>query len=276
MSELLPPSEILSKLLITNKAKSKRKLLPLIILAILAGSFIGLAAMFYLVASTGTSEVAFGHRKIVAALAFSTGLGIVVIAGCELFTSNTLMAISSINGDISWRSVFKNWLLVYIFNFVGSVFLVVLMYLAKVHLQDGGGVGIEVMYVAKGKLSRTFIQAIVLGILCNFVVCLSYWITLASSTAVGKTISLTLPIMAFVAIGFEHSVANMFFLPFAMILKHDATFLNTVAGKIGDLSYISYHNIIFANLIPVTIGNIIGGAFMLGVPYYLAYKNDIK
>ena len=197
----------------------------------------------------------------------------VVLCGAELFTSNTLLLMGKATGRLSFSQITRNWTMVYFGNFAGSLIFAGLVYAGGVMEGANGGVGLSAMYIAKTKLGHTFGQAIILGILCNLLVCLTYWMTLAARDATGKMLACILPVAAFVAAGFEHSIANMYLLPMGYMVKEFATpeFWQAIGYTYQDFAAINLSNIVFMNLIPVTIGNILGGGVMVGLSKWFVY-----
>jgi formate/nitrite transporter len=212
----------------------------------------------------------YGITRILAGVTFSLGLILVVIGGAELFTGNSLMIIALLNHKITFLSLLRNWGLVYVANFLGSMLIAFLVIYSRMYAFAGGELGKSMLTVANNKTNFTFLQAIILGILCNILVCLAVWLTYSTKNTGGKILAIVFPISAFIAAGFEHSVANMYILPVGLLLKSiDPVF---VAGLKLDLSSLTWINAMLYNLLPVTLGNIIGGAGFVGLLYYLIYR----
>jgi formate/nitrite transporter len=236
------------------------------VLAVLAGAFIGLGAMFATVVTTGAAgSLTFGVTKLLGGLVFSLGLVLVIVGGAELFTGNNLIVMAVAGGKVSYTQLLKNWIIVYAGNFVGSVATAVLVFLSGQYTFAGGSVGLNAVAIADAKCGLGFVQAIALGILCNALVCLAVWLCFSARSTTDKILSIIFPITGFVAAGFEHSVANMYFIPLGLFIK---TPLGDAANQYNDLTWA---NFFFANLLPVTIGNIIGGAVLVGVVYWFIY-----
>jgi formate transporter len=253
-----------------RRAACKKTSLPVwktFLLAILGGAYIGFGGMLMLMAGLGAIGILpFGVTRLLMGLVFSIGLVLVVLGGAELFTGSTIVALAACDKKVSWMAVLKNWFLVYFGNFVGALILAVLVILSGRYAFGSDAVGEAMMKLAESKMHYGFVQAVVLGILCNIFVCLGVWLALAAKSAEGKILCIIFPITLFVAWGFEHSVANMYFLSSAKFLEMAVpTFASSVSLVWGD--------IILKNLIPVTIGNIIGG-LMIWLPYYFIYKQD--
>ena len=269
-NESLSPLEMSIKAVEICDKKAKLPFLPMFLLAILAGSYIAFGAVFSAVSLTGMIGIwPFGFTKVISGICFSLGLILVVVGGAELFTGNNLMVIAWIHRKITLKSLLRNWGIVYFGNFVGSVFIAFLIFAAKSYTASNGELGKTMLNLANGKLSYSFVQALVLGILCNILVCLAVWLSYSSRTTSGKILSIVFPIAAFIAAGFEHSVANMYIIPVSIIINHfDPTF---VASQGLNASLLTWGNFFFDNLLPVTIGNIIGGAGFVGLLYAIIY-----
>jgi len=249
----------------------------LIILGILAGVYLGFGAVFAtLVAGDAAKFVGFGLGKLITGAVFSVGLILVVIAGAELFTGNNLIFASVLGGHASTSKLLRNWTIVYIANFVGSILLVLIMYGSELWKSNGMGVGVTALNIANGKCNLSFWPAFFRAIGCNWLVCLAVWMSIASKDVAGKILAIFFPIMAFVAIGFEHCVANMFFIPMGIMLKGTEV-LNVAmeANPALDISNLTWgYGFIVKNLIPVTIGNIVGGAIFVGLVYWSVYQRN--
>ena len=249
--------------------KANKALFSCIVSAIIAGLFISIAFAFYITVTTGTAAVPYGLAKLVGGICFSLGLILVVVCGVDLFTSTILTLIPKATGKISWGCMFKNWVLVYIGNFIGALLFVMIIWFAGQHLAANGQWGLNVLNVATYKLHHTFTEAVFLGILANLMVCLAAWMAFSGKSLTDKAIVMILPVAMFVAGGFEHSIANMFMIPMGIVIK---TFASAEFWQIANVSVEQYSdltigNFINNNLIPVTIGNIIGG-IMVGLPFW--------
>ncbi len=243
-------------------------------LAVLAGAFIAMGAIFSTIATTGAAgQLTYGITRLLAGLTFCLGLILVVVAGAELFTGNNLIVMAWADGRISILQVLRNWGLVYAGNFVGSIATAVVMFFSKQYLFSSGAVGLNVLNIANSKCSLEFVQAIALGIMCNALVCLAVWLCFSARTTTDKILSIIFPITAFVAAGFEHSVANMYFIPIGLFVKAGASpeFWAAIGKTAADYPKLNWYNFFIANLLPVTIGNIIGGAVMVGLVYWFIY-----
>jgi formate transporter len=223
-------------------------------LGFLAGVFIAFGAMFYLIAITG-STLGFGPTRLLGGLVFSLGLILVVIAGAELFTGNNLIVIAWAQRDVSTRLLLRNWLIVYIANFSGALLAAYLTLYAGTLELDEGAVRTTALGIAHYKTGLGFIQAFISGMFCNALVCLAVWLSLAAHSVSGKILAIIFPITAFVALGFEHSIANMYFLGL-FVFQPDSGI------NLADM---------FHNLLPVTLGNIVGGSCLVALVYWVCY-----
>lgn len=245
------------------------------LLAVLAGAFIALGAIFATTVSAGASGMLpFGVTKLLSGLAFCLGLILVIVGGAELFTGNTLIVMAWAARKVSLDALLRNWSLVYLGNFVGALGTAGLVYLGRQHTFGGGAIGQNMLTIASAKLGYTFVQAVALGVLCNGLVCLAVWLTYSARTTVDKIAAIIFPISAFVAAGFEHSVANMYFVPMGLLVKDfDPGWVSANAASL-DLSRLTWDNFLVKNLLPVTIGNIIGGAVLVAAIYWFIYRRD--
>lgn len=242
-------------------------------LAITAGVFISIAFVFYITATTGTAGVPFGLAKLVGGICFSLGLMLVVLSGADLFTSTVLIVIAKASGRISWGQLGANWLNVYLGNLVGALFFVALIWFSGEYMVANGQWGLNVLQTADHKLHHTFIEAVCLGIQANLMVCLAVWMSYSGRTLTDKMLAMVLPVGMFVASGFEHSIANMFMIPMGIVVKHFTTpeFWQAVGAVPEQFAHLTVSNFIIDNLIPVTIGNIIGGGLLVGLTYWVIY-----
>ncbi len=249
------PPEIARRVRDVGVAKARRDAASTFVLAVLAGAFIGLGALLFTVVVTG-STLGFGATRLLGGFAFSLGLILVVIAGAELFTGNNLLAMAWASRLVTFRLVLRNWAIVYAGNLLGSLATVALVHVGRVDEFGGGAVGQTVDAIARHKLGLGVPQMLALAVLCNGLVCLAVWLSMAARSVADKVLAIVFPIAAFVAIGFEHSIANMFFLPWAAVLHgFDGA---VVAGAVR-------------NIAVVTLGNILGGTFLVAGVYWLAY-----
>jgi len=267
-----PPAEMALKMEAVGVTKANGNIWSISLLGILAGFFIGLGAMFATLATTDI-QIGFGLTKLVGGIVFSLGLILVVVAGAELFTGNALMVGSRASGKIRLSQLFKNWGIVYFTNLIGSLLLVVIVFYSQFWALDGFKVGVNALSIANAKVNLAFWPAFSRGILCNTLVCLAVWLCFSARSTVDKIFAILFPITAFVACGFEHSVANMYFIPAGIAMAGQAKVLEVAGLTASQVANVSLNGFI-SNLIPVTLGNIVGGTFV-GSIYWLIYlRND--
>ena len=243
-------------------------------LAIMAGAFIGLAFLFYITVTTGSAGAGWGLSRLAGGLAFSMGLILIVICGGELFTSSVLSSISWANKQISFGKMLSIWGKVYVGNFIGAMFLLALVTAAGLYQMDSGQWGLNALNIAQHKLHHTLIQAFALGILCNLLVCLAIWLTFSSANAMTKAAMTIMPVAMFVSSGFEHCVANMFMVPLGIVIANFApeSFWASVGVPASQYADLNIGHFITANLIPVTLGNIVGGAVLVGLVNWCIFR----
>lgn len=263
--DALPPADVARRAAAVGEAKVALPPLSVLALAVLAGAFIALGAVFATTVMTGGSELPFGVTRLLGGLAFSLGLILVVVAGAELFTGNNLVVMAWASRRVSTRRLLANWALVYAGNFAGAIGTVALVYAGRQYELGGGEVGATAVRIAAAKTSLGFVQAVALGALCNALVCLAVWLTYGARTVADKILAIVPPIAAFVAAGFEHSIANMYFVPIGLLVRDEVE----VPGLA--LDGLTWRGFLLDNLVPVTIGNVIGGAVMVGAVYWLVY-----
>jgi formate/nitrite transporter len=248
------PRDVAERVVRLGVTKARGATVTLLVLSVLAGAFIALGAMLFAVVVTG-STLGFGPTRVLGGVAFSLGLVLVVIAGAELFTGNTLVVMAWASRLITLRELLRSWAIVYVGNLLGAVATATACFVGGVHTMAGGAVADTLLGIAHHKASLELVPMLVLAILCNALVCLAVWLTQAGHTVVDKVIGVVFPIAAFVALGFEHSIANMFFLPYGIALDGDPSLV------VGALT----------NLVVVTVGNVVGGAGLVAGVYWLAY-----
>jgi len=254
--DALTPAQIEAKAEDVGTAKAKMPAGKSFLLACMAGIFIGLGGSFMLLVKSDAS-LGFAASALLGGLVFSLGLFLVVMAGAELFTGNSLMVCGRLSGRYDTRDLVRSWLVVYAGNLVGSLALVALMALANFGGMNGGAVGQTAVTVAAGKASQPWLQVFGRGILCNLLVCLAVWMSFGARTVVDKLCATTMPVIAFVAMGFEHCVANMYFLPFGMLCQ----------GAGASIAWAG----VLSNLTAATLGNLVGGVLLVGCSYWAAY-----
>ena len=244
------------------------------LLGILAGVYIGFGAQIATTVATTTGKyLGFGVTKFLAGSVFSVGLMLVVIAGAELFTGNNLIIKSVLKGEVTWAQLIKSWVIIYIANFIGSMIVVLIVYKSGLFASAGNQLGATALKIAAAKVNLTFGAAFFRGILCNWLVCLAVWLCIASKDVISKIFACYFPIMTFVACGYEHSIANMYFIPVGLMIKSGApaSFWTNIGMTATDFSNLTWSNMLINNLIPVTLGNIIGGTFLVGIVYWALY-----
>jgi formate/nitrite transporter len=265
---LLPP-EMARRAEEAGVAKAAMDTPSLFWLAVLAGAFIALGGVFATTALADVGAAPWGFTRVVAGVAFSLGLILVVVGGAELFTGNNLIVMAWASGRIETRRLLWNWLIVYVGNFAGAAATALAVCLAGVHEFGQGAFGSAAIAIADAKLRLDWGQAALLGVLCNALVCLAVWLALSARTTADRVLAIVPPISAFVAIGFEHSIANMYFVPLVLFLRVlDPAF---VAAAGFDGQAITWGRFVAGNLVPVTIGNVIGGGLLVGVVYWFIY-----
>lgn len=271
--DALVPQAMAEKMENVGVAKVGLGPLRMFALAVLAGAFIALGAIFATTVTTGTADMPFGISKLLGGLVFCLGLILVIGAGAELFTGNNLIVMAWAHRRISTMRLLRNWVIVYIGNFVGALLTVVLLFFSGQWGFNNGAIGLNALNIANHKVGLGFVEALFLGILCNALVCLAVWLCIGARSATDKVLAIIFPITAFVAAGFEHSVANMYFIPIGLAIKANAgaEFWGQIGQTAADYTNLTWANFFVANLLPVTIGNIIGGAVMVGLVYWFIY-----
>lgn len=262
------PQETAQEMVKIGKNKVRLSIFQMIILGILAGAYIAFGAeLSNMVTHDLASKLGVGFSKFLAGSVFSVGLMLVVIGGAELFTGNCLIPISIFKKEARWGGCLKNWFWVYLANLLGSLILVWIIFYSGLWKINSYEVGQKAIATALAKVNLSWSEAFFRGVGCNWLVCLAVWLAVAGKDAISKIFGIYFPIMAFVASGFEHSIANMYFIPIGLYLKG-----TEAALKSGlDLTSLTWSNFFVKNLIPVTIGNIVGGALFVAGFYYLAY-----
>jgi formate/nitrite transporter len=267
------PAQMAERVEKAGIAKSNRDFFSTTTLAVMAGVFIGLGAAFftYVIHDSGVSD---GLTKLIGGFVFSLGLVLVIITGAELFTGNNLIVMAYISRKITLKQLLNNWGIVFIGNFIGSLIVVLLVFLSGQWTAGDASVGVKALLIANGKVNLTLMQAISRGILCNILVCLAVYLCFSGRSVTDKILAILFPITAFVALGFEHSIANMYFIPAGLILKNSPEVLaatQELLGEIPDLSNLTVTGFLLNNLLPVTIGNIIGGTLFIGIAHWFLY-----
>jgi formate/nitrite transporter len=249
------PAEMAGRVEAGGVAKAALDLPRTLALAVLAGAFIGLGAMISTVVGTATS-LGYGPTRLLAGFAFSLGLVLVLVGGAELFTGNALIVMAWAEGRVKSTSLLRNWSIVYVGNFIGAAATAAGVHLSRIYELGGGRVAETALAIANAKLSLGFVEAFFRGVFCNALVCLAVWLGFSARTTTDKILCIVFPITAFVAAGFEHSIANMYFVPMGMLLSNEG---------------LSWSRFLMGNLLPVTLGNVVGGSLMVGLAYWFIY-----
>jgi formate transporter len=240
-------------------------------LAVLAGAFIALGGVFSTVALGGTDGMAWGPARVLAGTVFSLGLILVIVGGAELFTGNNLIVMAWAGGRVRTAALLRNWVIAYLGNFAGALAVAAAVFVSGTHEAGGGAFGATAVGIAAAKSGLGFGQAVALGILCNVLVCLAVWLTYSARTTADRILAIVPPISAFVAAGFEHSVANMYFVPLGLfITAFDPVFV-AARGLEAPAQALGWGAFLVRNLLPVTIGNVIGGTLLVGTVYWFVY-----
>lgn len=274
--DALIPAAMAEKAAQAGVKKAQSSFVTLFALGVLAGAFIAIGGLFSTVATAGaTGMLPYGVIRTIAGLAFGLGLIMVVVGGAELFTGNTLIVMAFASGKVSLSALLRNWAIVYVSNFVGAVLTAALVFAANHYMAGQGVVGLNILSIGEAKTSLAFMPALAAGILCNTLVCMAVWLCFSARTTTDKILAIIPPITAFVAAGFEHSIANMYFIPLALFVKDGAPtkFWELIEKTPADYSHLTWGNFA-SSLVPVTIGNIIGGAVMVGLVYWLIYLRN--
>lgn len=274
---LLPP-DMAAKAEQVGARKARMPAVTMAALAVLAGAFIGLGAVFATVVGAGAGDLPFGVGRALTGLAFSLGLILVVIGGAELFTGNALMVMAWASGRVSTSLLLRNWAIVYVGNFAGAAGTAGLVFAAGHYAFGRGAVGLAALTTADAKCALDFGQAFALGVLCNALVCLAVWLTYSARSTVDRIAVIVPPITAFVAAGFEHSIANMYFVPVALLVKAWApeSFWRLIGRAPGEFANLTLERFLMGNLLPVTLGNIVGGAVLVGAAYWFVYRRATR
>ena len=279
LADALTPPDMARKAVDVGISKARLDARTVFLLSILAGAFIALGAIFSLTVTAGASSTVpgaatlpYGVARLLAGIAFSLGLVLVVVGGAELFTGNVLLTFAWASRRVSTATVLRNWTIVYLGNFIGSIGTVAIVVAGGWYRLGSGSVGSGLLATAAGKVAHTTLEAFSLGILCNVLVCLAIWLTYSARTTTDRIMAIVPPVTCFVAAGFEHSIANMFFIPAAIAVKAvaPASFWSAIGSSPDAWSSVDIGGFI-TNLVPVTAGNIVGGALLVAAMYWLAY-----
>ncbi len=271
----LTSQEIMETLVNSGINKTNSSLKKLIILGIMAGAYIAFAGAASTMASYNllSSSVYYGLGRVISGMVFTGGLIIVTLAGAELFTGNSLITLTLVERKTTLAKMLRNWVVVYIANLAGSILIAWLVYNSGILGASQGLLGGITVKIAAGKVNMTFMQCIASGILCNWLVCLAVWCATGSKSTVGKIFAIFFPICMFATCGFEHSVANMYFIPAGLFASANEAFVS-MSGVSGEvMANLSWGSMFADNLLPVTIGNLIGGILFVAMGYWLALKD---
>lgn len=263
------PNEMARRVEIVGVKKANLDFLTMFALAVLAGAFVALGANFATVVWTDNG-LGYGLSRLVGGIVFSLGLILVLVGGAELFTGNNLIVMAWASRKVSVLQVLRNWAIVYAGNFVGAFATALGFYLTRQWTFNSYQIGATALNIANAKTSLDFFPAFMLGVFCNALVCLAVWLCFSAHSTTDKILAIIPPIAAFVAMGLEHSVANMYFIPLGLLLKNEPAVLaaaNKTAAQLSNLTWQGFLN----NLLPVTLGNIVGGAVMVAAVYWFVY-----
>jgi formate/nitrite transporter len=260
-SDAYSPAEIARRVEAVGEVKARMAWLPLALLGVLAGAFIGLGAMLFVLVKSDPG-LGFAASALLGGLVFSVGLLMVVVAGAELFTGNHLIVMAWADGRVSAAQVLRNWAIVGAANLLGAAGLALLVWASGHASLNGGAIGRTVVQIAEAKQELPFVTAMLRGVLCNVLVCMAVWMAMGGRSLVDKAVAVVFPVTAFVAAGFEHSIANMYLMPLAMLLQHDGLTGHAAVTWGGMLG----------NLLPVILGNVLGGAVLVAGVYHVIYK----
>jgi formate transporter len=264
-SDAFSPRQIAEKIEAGGVTKARLPLLSMAMLGVLAGGFIGLGGLFSVIVFSDPG-LGFAPGRVLGGLAFSLGLILVVVAGAELFTGNNLLVMAWADRRITTAEMLRNWLIVYLANAVGAGGLALIVYLSNHGAMNGGAVALAYVKIAAAKTSLPFVEAFFKGALCNILVCLAVWLAMAGRSVADKVLAIVFPISAFVAAGFEHSVANMYLIPAGILLGGTVQYGGALPGWAG----------LAHNLVPVTLGNVFGGSVLVALVYFVIYRKGEK
>jgi formate transporter len=264
-SDAYSPVEVARRIEEVGETKARMAAWPLALLGVLAGAFIGLGAMLFVLVKSDPS-LGFAASSVLGGLVFSVGLFMVVVAGAELFTGNNLIVMAWADGRVSTAQVLRHWAIVCLANLVGAAALALLVFASGHASLNGGAIGQKVVQIAVAKQELPFVTALLRGVLCNVLVCMAVWMAMAGRSVTDKAVAVVLPVMAFVAAGFEHSIANMYLMPLAMLLQH---------GGLTGQDSITWSGML-GNWVPVILGNVLGGAVLVAGLYHIIYRRTRK
>jgi len=265
-----PPPAIAKGMVGLAEKKASTASPSLQLLALLAGAYIAMGAVLSTVVTNDLATyIGDGLSRLVGGMTFSLGLILVILGGAELFTGNNLMVTGLLDKKVTLKQVLNNWVWVYLFNFIGALLIVFIFYFSGIWKANNFGIAMKAINTANAKISLSWSEALFRGIFCNWLVCLAVWLSMAGKDAFGKIMGIMIPVTAFVAIGLEHSIANMYFIPMGIMLKNHEILQGMLTPGVAE--GLNWINFFWNNLIPVTLGNLIGGVIFVGVAYWNAY-----
>jgi formate transporter len=246
--------------------------LTVLVLSVMGGALVAVGAMFATTVSAGGGALPYGVVRLLVGVVFSAGLIMVIVSGAELFTGNNLVIMAWASGKVSTRGLLLNWLIAFVGNCIGALGTAGLVFYSTQYTFGGGAVGLVALTTANSKAALAFVPALTLGIVCNAIVCIAVWMCYSARTTIDRVVTIVPPIAAFAAAGFEHCIANAYFIPLGMFIKAgaDDTFWNSIGKTAADFPALTWTNF-FGNLLPVTVGNIIGGSLLVGAMYWFVY-----
>ena len=289
--DTIVPSEMARRAEQTGVRRASMDVLSIFVLSLLAGAFISFGAIFATTVTAGsisigpagdgaamTAALPYGITRLLTGLVFSVGLIMVVVGGAELFTGNTLLIMAWASRKVTTRAVLLNWVVAFTGNCIGTVGTAALLFLSTQYTFGNGAVGLVALNTANSKAALAFVPALTLGILCNALVCVAVWMCFSARTTIDRVVTVVPPIAAFAAAGFEHSIANAYFLPIGLFIKAGApdSFWASIGRTAADFPALTWSNFLIGNLLPVTIGNIIGGSLMVGAVYWFVYLRTAR
>jgi formate/nitrite transporter len=289
--DTIVPSEMARRAEQTGVRRASMDVLSIFVLSLLAGAFISFGAIFATTVTAGsisigpagdgaamTAALPYGITRLLTGLVFSVGLIMVVVGGAELFTGNTLLIMAWASRKVTTRAVLLNWVVAFTGNCIGTVGTAALLFLSTQYTFGNGAVGLVALNTANSKAALAFIPALTLGILCNALVCVAVWMCFSARTTIDRVVTVVPPIAAFAAAGFEHSIANAYFLPIGLFIKSGApdSFWASIGKTAADFPALTWSNFLIGNMLPVTIGNIIGGSLMVGAVYWFVYLRTAR
>lgn len=269
------PNEMAQRVEKVGVKKANLGIATMFALAVLAGAFIALGGNFATVVWTDNG-LSYGLSRLIGGLAFSLGLILVIVGGAELFTGNSLIVMAWASGKISMRMVARNWAVVYLGNFIGAVATAYGVYLSRQWSFDAYKLGVTALNIASAKVNYDFFAAFALGVLCNVLVCLAVWLCFSARSTTDKILAIIPPISAFVAAGFEHSVANMYFIPLGLLLRGEPAVMQAADASAAQITNLTSEGFLLLNLLPVTLGNMVGGGLLVAAAYWFVYSRQAR